>query len=136
MAAPGKALFWDKLKIKRGMQEEIVTFNNQALCFGSEDPDLWFSEEIEDLGRRGGPTMEQKEVQIQRSIAALKICAQCKVQDLCLQEGMREPNLDWGIWGGKMSAERLILAGASIRSSQRINKVLFAKKVRARLREA
>lgn len=136
MAAPGKALFWDKLKVKRGMQEEVVTFNNQALCFSSPDPDLWFSEEIEDLGRRGGPTAEQKEVQIQRSISALKICAQCKVKDVCLKEGMRDENLDWGIWGGMMSAERLILAGKTILSSQRKNKVLFARKVRARLREA
>jgi hypothetical protein len=130
MAAPGKALFWDKLKVKRGMREEITTFNDKALCARYPDPDLWFSEEVEDLGRRGGPTKKQKQDNINKSLQALSICGKCEVKDLCLQEGMRKENLDYGIWGGKMSGERLLMANQPIQSSDRINKVLFANKIR------
>ena len=94
MAAPGKALFWDKLKVKRGIREEITTFQNKALCAKSEDPDLWFSEEVEDLGRRGGPTNAQKQFNIGRTMVALSICNKCEVKNICLEEGMRKENLD------------------------------------------
>lgn len=135
MAAPGKALFWDKLKVKRGNQEQITSFNRKALCAKNEDPDLWFSEEVEDLGRRGGPTKAQKQFNIGRTMVALSICNKCEVKDICLQEGMRRENLDYGIWGGKMSGERLIMAGQPILSSERVNKVLFANKIRDMLGE-
>jgi len=135
MAAPGKALFWDKLKIKRGNQEEITSFKNKALCAKYPDPDLWFSEEVEDLGRRGGPTKAQKQVNIDRTIQALTICSKCDVKDICLQEGMRKENLDYGIWGGKMSGERLRMANEPILSSDRVNKVIFTDKIRSLIGE-
>lgn len=135
MAAPGKALFWDKLKVKRGNQEQITSFNRKALCAKYPDPDLWFSEEVEDLGRRGGPTNAQKQVNIDRTILALKICSKCEVKDICLQEGMRKENLDYGIWGGKMSGERLCMADEPILASDRVNKVLFSKKIRSLIGE-
>lgn len=130
MAAPGKALFWDKLKVKRGNQEQITSFNRKALCAKYPDPNLWFSEEIEDLGRRGGPTTEQKKVNVERSLLALSICNKCEVKDICLEEGMRKENLDYGIWGGKMSGERLVMANEPILSSHRVNKVIFSTKIR------
>lgn len=135
MAAPGKALFWDKLKVKRGNQEQITSFNRKALCAKYPDPDLWFSEEVEDLGRRGGPTNAQKQVNIDRTILALKICSKCEVKDVCLEEGMRKENLDFGIWGGKMSGERLRMANEPILASDRVNKVLFSKKIRSLIGE-
>lgn len=130
MAAQGKALFWDKLKVKRGANESITTFSKKALCAKNPDPDLWFSEEVEDLGRRGGPTKAQKQHNIDRSMLALSICNKCEVKDTCLEEGMRRENLDYGIWGGKMSGERLLMANQPILSSDRVNKVIFANKIR------
>lgn len=135
MAAPGKALFWDKLKIKRSDNESITSFNRKALCAKYDDPDLWFSEEVEDLGRRGGPTNAQKQINIDRTTLALKICSKCEVKDICLAEGMRRENLDYGVWGGKMSGERLRMANEPILSSDRINKVIFADKIRSLIGE-
>lgn len=135
MSTLGKPLFWDKLKVKRGNQEEITSFQGKASCANGIDPDLWFSEEIEDLGRRGGPTNKQKEINIRRTILALAICNGCEVKDVCLKEGMRKENLDFGIWGGKMSGERLVMANEPILSSSRVNKVLFSNKIRRLLGE-
>jgi hypothetical protein len=125
------ALFWDKLKIKLEMTENITKFETRSACYDHKDPDLWYSEGVE-KGTRGGPTKEQMELQVQRSYQALIICSSCPTKSSCYEEGMRKENLDEGIWGGTMAGERLLTAGEPILSSDRKNKVSFAKKMRAR----
>jgi hypothetical protein len=129
---PAKGTTWINMKATREERDQIKTFNVIGLCHSSDDPDLWFSEEIEVLGRRGGPTNEQKEYNISRTIKALSICDKCPLISDCLTEGMKPENLDEGVWGGLMVGERLIKAGAPVKSHYRSNKILFAKKVRAR----
>jgi hypothetical protein len=131
MTSLGKVLRWDKLKIKLEMAENVTKFGNKSLCYDHDDPDLWYSEGV-DKGSRGGPTSAMVEEQMQRSYKALQICSACPNRASCYEEGMRKENLDWGIWGGTMAGERLVTAGASILSSDRKNKVSFAKKMRAR----
>jgi hypothetical protein len=132
MAAKGKA--WVK-KPKLGLLEQVKVFDNTGLCYTSDDPDLWFSEEIEVIGRRGGPTNDEKEYVIKRTLTALSICDKCPIKSDCLAEGMRLENLDYGVWGGTMAGERLLMAGAPVKSHDRQNKLLFAKKVRARYQQ-
>lgn len=132
MAAKGKA--WIK-KPKRELLDNVKTFDQQGLCYTSDDPDLWFSEEIEVIGRRGGPTNDEKEHMIKRTLKALAICDKCPIISDCLAEGMRLENLNYGVWGGTMAGERLVMAGAMTKAHDKQNKLLFAKKVRARYQQ-
>lgn len=129
MAAKGKA--WIK-KPKRDLLDNVKTFDSVGLCHTSDDPDLWFSEEIEVIGRRGGPTNDEKEYMIKRTLTALSICDKCPIKSDCLTEGMRLENLNYGVWGGTMAGERLVMAGAMTKAHDKQNKLLFANKVRAR----
>jgi hypothetical protein len=102
-------------------------------CATYPDPDIWFAQESEELdGVR--PTEYDKEVLVAKSTLALKICSTCPVKASCLAEGMKDDNLDWGIWGGTLPAERLKLANKPTRGHFRYNKVLFATKIRTRER--
>lgn len=102
----------------------------KGLCANNPDPDLWFSQENFDKGSR--PTEHDKEVLVIRTLTALNICKKCPIKDTCLAEGMKEDNLDWGIWGGTLPAERLAVAGKPMAGHDRYNKVLFSNKVRTR----
>lgn len=122
---------YNKIKVLLEMTENITTFPEKGLCYGSENPDLWFSEVVEKESR-GAPNKQQLEVAMSNSLEALEICARCPIRKTCGDEGMRPENLDTGIWGGMMSGERLLLAGKKIASSNDKNAVAFAKKMRAR----
>lgn len=132
MTTKDRAWMWDKLKIKLDMREQVKVFPATGLCYEHDDPDLWFSSEVEDLGRRGGPTRAQLDEKFNKSLQALRICNACPIKADCLEEGMRRENLDYGIWGGTLSGERLLKAGEPIYSSERKNKVSFAKQMRER----
>lgn len=41
---------------------------------------------------------------------AISLCNSCPKQAECLEEGMRPENLAYGIWGGRLAGERLIMA--------------------------
>ena len=122
---------YNKVKVLLEMTEKVTTFPESGLCYGSENPDIWFSEVVE-KDTRGGPTRAQMDEAISNSLQALEMCARCPIKRECADEGMRKENLDYGIWGGMLSGERLLLAGESIASSDRKNLVSFAKKMRAR----
>lgn len=101
-----------------------------GLCTGSSDPELWFSDTI-DTGQRGRPLgKEVKARMIARTVAALSICSICPVKQACLAEGMKQQNIDYGVWGGTLSGERLLMAGRSAKSTDTINRVNFARQVR------
>lgn len=131
MSTKNKALMWDKLKVKLELTENVTKFEDVALCREHNDPDLWYSEGS-DSGRRGGNTETRMAKNMERAYQAIEICKVCPSQSTCLTEGMRRENLDWGIWGGLMPAERLLKAGEPILSGERKNKVSFANRVKAR----
>lgn len=103
----------------------------QGLCTGSSDPDLWFSDTPDQLpGKRGHVGVEKKREMIVRTIAAIAICEACPVKQACLAEGMKPQNIDFGVWGGTLPGERLALTNRSLRSSETVNRIAFAKQVR------
>lgn len=122
---------YNKIKVLLEMTENITIFPDKGLCYGSENPDLWYSEAVE-KDTRGGPTRAQLDEAMNNSLQALEICSRCPIRKQCADEGMRPENLDMGIWGGMMSGERMILAGKKITKSDDKNAVAFAKKMRAR----
>lgn len=59
-----------------------------AICATHDDPDLWHSE----LNER-------------RTRVAKSLCAQCPLQEQCLDHAL-EKNFRYGVWGGLTSDER------------------------------
>ena len=121
--------------MNKGARSRIYKNNEylqvQGLCTGSSDPDLWFSDTANQLpGKRGVVTVGEKRKMVARTLAALSICSICPSKQACLEEGMKQQNIDFGVWGGTLPGERLLLAGRSPRSTEVVNKVSFAKQVR------
>lgn len=129
MATDGKALMWDRFKIYLAPTESPTKFEDAALCTQHPDPDIWYAEGLDGEGR-GGNLQLRMQVNMTKAHEALSICAQCPSKNTCAEEGMREENLHWGIWGGTMAGERLLKAGVPILSSDNKNKVSFAKRMR------
>jgi hypothetical protein len=42
---------------------------------------------------------------------AIQICDTCPIKTQCLEEGMKEENISYGVWGGLMAGERLMSTG-------------------------
>ena len=70
------------------------------------DPDL-FSPEMP-IGRPHISAIKKVAEQI---VWAIEICETCPFRSPCGEEGMKEENLTFGIWGGKMAGERLVEKG-------------------------
>lgn len=100
-----------------------------GLCNGHSNPDLWFSDNIES-DRQGRPAKAIVVEAIRNSREALAICKVCPVKEACLTEGMLPENIDYGIWGGALSGERLVLAGVAINNHTRQASVKFAHRIR------
>lgn len=77
-------------------------------CSNSDTPDMWHPEIP-----RGGLGAKTSQELLSSMKAAIKICNSCPVQRECLNEGMKDENLPWGIWGGKLAGERIIASGKS-----------------------
>lgn len=100
-----------------------------GICTDHEEPDLWFSDTLDQLGA-GRPSKSVATGMVDRTIRAIKICHNCPVQRECLVEGMKEENLEHGVWGGVMSGERMVAAGLPLDSLHKKNVIVFANKVR------
>ena len=129
----GQASFWNYYTINRGSKENKDILSKNGLCRNSDDPDLWFSDEMEQE-RSGRPSIKDSEMLVARTIQALEICSMCSVKDLCLEEGMRKDNLEHGVWGGVMAGERMLAAELPILGFDRSKKITFANKVRDRIK--
>ena len=121
--------------MNRGARSRVYKNNeyNQlvGLCTGSTDPDLWFADSADQASGKGKPLKpEVKERMIARSLAALSICSICPIKEACLAEGMKAQNIDFGIWGGTLPGERLMMTSRSQGARDVINKIKFAKQVR------
>jgi len=101
-----------------------------GLCFGHEDPDLWFSDTPSSEAGKGRTTLKEEKIMVERTIKALSICAQCPVQRDCLIEGMKPQHSEYGVWGGTLPGERMIDRGMSYTSSEVVKRVRFARIVR------
>ena len=86
-------------------------------CAGDENPDWWVPELPV-----GAYSDEALEILVNQTNYALELCSTCPIKEQCLAEGMKTfsspnngvimwGNLPHGIWGGKMAAERLEMAG-------------------------
>jgi hypothetical protein len=114
-----------------GVYKKTEYLQVQGLCTGSSDPDLWFSDTPDQLpGKRGVVTTETKHKMVARTVAALSICAICPAKKACLEEGMKPQNLEYGVWGGTLPGERIVLTNRSLNSSDTVNRIAFAKQVR------
>lgn len=73
------------------------------------EPELWFPEIP-----RGRPHPAVIHKVVERVILALEVCERCPFKYPCGDEGMKEDNLPFGIWGGKMAGERLVESGKQL----------------------
>lgn len=80
-------------------------------CSDSPNPDHWFPEYPPN--RRSYATSER----IRRdTLEAISICNDCSIRNSCLMEGLKNENKLYGIWGGKLAGERLLMLGDDIAS--------------------
>lgn len=97
-------------------------------CSTHDDPDLWFTEEQETRGR---PNRANHQRMVERALLAIEICQSCPARAQCLTEGMKEENIEYGIWGGLLAGERITLARSRRTGTVREQAITFAQGVRA-----
>ena len=76
-------------------------------CTGDENPDAWFPEKTVGMPSRTKLLALAVEVKY-----AIDLCNSCPKQEECLEEGMQPKNLPYGIWGGKLAGQRILMADA------------------------
>jgi hypothetical protein len=84
------------------MMTEPVSGN----CYGDSNPDAWFPDIPQ--GARSERNTAKLVAETRR---ALTLCESCPKKAECLQEGMEHENLGFGIWGGMLAGERVMLSG-------------------------
>lgn len=90
-----------------GMTRSLKTEPALGNCYGDDNPDAWFPEAPQ------GSASEKKMQALGMSVTrAIILCKSCPRQAECLDEGMQPKNLSYGIWGGRLAGERLLLADA------------------------
>jgi Transcription factor WhiB len=99
-----------------------------GLCSTNRDPDLWFPEEQVSQGR---PSRANHERMVKRALTAISICQSCPTRPECLTEGMKEENIEHGIWGGMLAGDRITLARSRRSGSVREQAIVFAEGVKA-----
>ena len=72
---------------------------DNALCAGAKYPDWWYPATTNHI------TYEE----IGMASMALEICDACPIREQCLEVGMQEEDIHYGIWGGLLTGERLAL---------------------------
>jgi hypothetical protein len=92
---------------------------------------MWFPEE-QPLQRKGGrPSRANHQRQIENAIKAIAICSYCPTRARCLEEGMKEENIEHGIWGGMLAGDRIILSRTRKTGTVREQAINFAEGVKA-----
>lgn len=105
---------------------------SNGLCVKHDDPDLWFAGEVDltDANSSVNANSQATKLEVEKAIKALSICKNCPAKDNCLELGKRGDQLYFGIYGGMMAGERLLMVGRSMKNSTNKNKLAFARKVR------
>jgi hypothetical protein len=133
----GKAHFG--LGVFKYMHEDKYLDLSQGLCKNHDDPDLWFAGEVElaegEVWRNTRDQTRRVNIEIDKAISALSVCKNCPVKQDCLELGMRGPQLHFGIYGGTMPGERLVMVGRVTKNAYNRMKIKFASKVRKTMQE-
>jgi hypothetical protein len=110
---------------------------SKGLCVKHDDPDLWFAGEVDltDTNSSVNTNSQATKLEVEKAIVALSICKSCPAKDNCLELGKRGDQIYFGIYGGTMAGERLLMVGRSMKNSTNKNKLAFATKVRNAMRE-
>lgn len=110
---------------------------SKGLCVGSDDPDIWFAGEVDltEPNSSVNANSQATKLEVDKAITALSICKSCPVKDDCLELGKHGQQLYFGIYGGTMAGERLLMVGMPMKGSTNKNKLAFAHKVRRIMRE-
>jgi len=110
---------------------------SKGLCVKHDDPDLWFAGEVDltDPNSSVNTNSQATKLEVEKAIVALSICKSCPAKDNCLELGKRGDQIYFGIYGGTMAGERLLMVGRSMKNSTNKNKLAFATKVRNTMRE-
>jgi hypothetical protein len=110
---------------------------SKGLCVKHNDPDLWFAGEVDltDASSSVNTNSQATKLEVDKAITALSICKSCPAKDNCLELGKRGDQLYFGIYGGTMAGERLLMVGRSMKGSTNKNKLAFARKVRRTMKE-
>jgi hypothetical protein len=102
-------------------------YSSKGKCSYHPDPDLWFPE----YKRPNKPSNAERRLIAKRSLLAISICNKCPIQSECLEEGMKDENIEHGIWGGTLAGERILMAGVDTNRTMRSDAIAFAQGVRA-----
>lgn len=110
---------------------------SNGLCVNHDDPDLWFAGETDLLSTNTSVNANSPatKAEVEKAIAALSVCKNCPAKDNCLQLGSQGTQIYYGIYGGSMAGERLVVAGMSIKNATNKNRIAFARKVRKTMKE-
>lgn len=101
-------------------------YASKGSCSYHPDPDLWFPE----YEKNGKPSNAKRKLIATRSLLAISICNECPIQSECLDEGMKDENIEHGIWGGKLAGERILMAGVDTNRTARSDAIALAQGVR------
>jgi hypothetical protein len=109
---------------------------SNGLCVDHNDPDLWFAGEVDiaEPNSSVNANSQATKQEVEKAITALSICKNCPAKDNCLELGKRGQQIYFGIYGGTMAGERLLMVGRSMKNSTNKNKLAFARKVRNTMR--
>jgi hypothetical protein len=110
---------------------------SKGLCVGSDDPDIWFAGEVDltEPNSSVNANSQATKLEVDKAITALSICKSCPAKDDCLELGKHGQQLNFGIYGGTMAGERLLMVGMPMTGSTNKNKLSFAHKVRRTMKE-
>ena len=85
---------------------EMMTKPLVGNCTGSKTPDDWYPEM--GSGQVTQKRLDNFKAKVQHVV---DLCNSCPIKDACLEQGMLPENLRFGIWGGKLAGQRMIMAG-------------------------
>jgi len=67
-------------------------------------------------------------------IKAIELCNKCPIRTNCLNEGLKDENLDYGIWGGLLPGERILMVDKIVGATDRKYRVVTALNIRSSMK--
>ena len=97
-------------------------------CHKDSNPDAWFPDVPQ--GARSERSTAKLVAETRRALA---LCNSCPKKAECLEEGMEHENLGFGIWGGMLAGERVMLSGETFTKLSDQGRALISYRVLAPL---
>lgn len=99
------------------------SFWEGAACRSIGDPDAWFVD-----------YSQPSDDDLWRLNNALRICETCPIKDKCLQAGLTDTELRYGVWGGYLPGERWLMRNGNSKPTPFFKQAISnARSIRARL---